>query len=370
MTKLQNLFSNMKIGGIDVCRGINRLRIPPESCHTVLPFRRAFGRKRDDHSLVVDPQWEQWNTLSHRQQIRGGTPTRLLVTMFASVPKEPHEQAPDELVSKRPRTESQSKTEESEATPSTKEPPVPNADGVLPESHRLCHGPLFRALPDKLQAMIQKVHKNLGHPGHAQMKAALQSEGWSETVIQALQDFQCDACHEQQAPKIARPAHLTTPKEFNDMVSFDAVEWRSPQGLSFGFYHFIDSATNFHIAVPFHQGTSKSLIACFKDAWIRWAGPPKSVMYDSCGEANSLVFGGFLKEHDIHAYPIPARAHWQLGRAERHGAILKTMLTKFHGEQPILDGDTFERALIELCNAKNALSRHAGYSPPSTRKSH
>ena len=86
-------------------------------------------------------------------------------------------------------------------------------------------------------------------------------------------------------------------------------------------------------------------------------------MYDSCGEANSSVFGDFLKEHDIHAYPIPARAHWQLGRAERHGAILKTMLTKFHGEQPILDGDAFERALIELCNAKNALSRHAGYSP-------
>ena len=195
------------------------------------------------------------------------------------------------------------------------------------------------------------------------MKAALQSEGWSETVIQALQDFQRDVCHEQQAPKIARPAHLTTPKEFKDMVSFDAAEWKSPQGLSFGFYHFIDSATNFHIAVPFHQGTSKSLIACFKDAWIRWAGPPKSFMYDSCGEANSSVFGDFLKEHDIHAYLIPARAHWQLGRAERHGAILKTMLTKFHGDQPILDGDTFERALIELCNAKNALSRHAGYSP-------
>ena len=136
------------------------------------------------------------------------TYTRLLVTMFASVPREPDERAPDELVSKRPRTESQSKTESSLNQP---ESPSPNADGVLPESHRLSHGPLFRALPDKLQAMIQKIHKNLGHPGHAQMKAALQSEGWSETVIQALQDFQYDICHEQQAPKIARPAHLTTP---------------------------------------------------------------------------------------------------------------------------------------------------------------
>ena len=77
-----------------------------------------------------------------------------------------------------------------------------------------------------MQTMIIKLHK----------KAALQSEGWSETVIQALRDFQCDVCHEQQAPKIARPAHLSEPKEFNDLVSFDAVEWKSSQNQVFCFF--------------------------------------------------------------------------------------------------------------------------------------
>lgn len=36
---------------------------------------------------------------------------------------------------------------------------------------------------------------------------------------------------------------------------------------------------------------------------------------------------------------------------------------KFHAERPIQDAGMFEKALVELCNAKNALSRHAGYSP-------
>ena len=225
------------------------------------------------------------------------------------------------------------------------------------------HGPMFRALPDKLQHQISKIHKNLGHPGHAQLKAALPSEGWSDVVIRALADFSCDACKEQEAPKIARPAHLNPPRDFNDLASFDALEWKTPAGESYWCYHFIDSATNFHVATAYHQGTPQSLIKCFEEAWIRWAGPPKEVMFDSCGEANSQAFSEFFQEHDVRAYPIPSRAHWQLGRAERNGAILKTMLSKYHAEQPIHDHIGFSQALIHLRNAKNSLSKHTGYSP-------
>ena len=214
-----------------------------------------------------------------------------------------------------------------------------------------------------MQNQIIKIHKNLGHPGLPQLRAAIQSEGWSDVIIRALPDFVCDTCREQEAPKIARPAHLTAPKDFNDLVSFDALEWKTTEGKSFWCYHFIDSATNFHTAIPYQQGTSQSLIRCFEDAWIRWAGPPKEVMFDSCGEANSQEFGEFLQSHDIKAYPIPSRAHWQLGRAERNGAILKAMLSKYHAEQPIIDHEGFRQALLHLCCAKNTLSKHAGYSP-------
>jgi hypothetical protein len=36
----------------------------------------------------------------------------------------------------------------------------------------------------------------------------------------------------------------------------------------FRFFHFIDSATNFHVAIPYHQGTTEGLIGAFPTAWI------------------------------------------------------------------------------------------------------
>ena len=39
------------------------------------------------------------------------------------------------------------------------------------------------------------------------------------------------------------------------------------------------------------------------------------------------------------------------------------MITKYHADHPIQSFEAFEQCLIHLCNAKNAMSRYAGYSP-------
>ena len=39
------------------------------------------------------------------------------------------------------------------------------------------------------------------------------------------------------------------------------------------------------------------------------------------------------------------------------------MLDKYHCEQPITNFQEFEQGLVMLCNAKNAMSRHEGYTP-------
>ena len=86
-------------------------------------------------------------------------------------------------------------------------------------------------------------------------------------------------------------------------------------------------------------------------------------MFDSATEANSEQFSRFLQEHAIGSYVISTDAHWQLGRAERHGATLLSMLDKYHSEKPIQSFEDFNQGLIHLCNAKNAMSRHEGYTP-------
>ena len=70
-----------------------------------------------------------------------------------------------------------------------------------------------------------------------------------------------------------------------------------------------------------------------------------------------------MQLHSIQSYVIPTDAHWQLGRAERHGEVLMHMLDKHHSHQPILSYQVFEQGLIQLCNAKNSMSRHEGFTP-------
>ena len=86
------------------------------------------------------------------------------------------------------------------------------------------------------------------------------------------------------------------------------------------------------------------------------------MMFDKATEANSEGFGKFLQDHAIQSYAIPTEAHWQLGRAERHGATFMRMIDKYHLERPICDQDDFSQRLIHLRHAKNRMSRHEGYT--------
>ena len=60
---------------------------------------------------------------------------------------------------------------------------------------------------------------------------------------------------------------------------------------------------------------------------------------------------------------IPTEAHWQLGRAERNGSVLKHMIEKYHMEHTIRSDEDFSQGLLQLCNAKNAMSRYEGFTP-------
>ena len=359
---VSKMYPDKQIVVIDVCRGTNRLRICPIGTQGIAPFRRCFGKKRDDLQPFSDDSWESWETLSRRQQTRAGVPARIMITVFAS----------NKRIGESLESTSEKRTrinEDLEPGPETERMMTPEDPGEaitetsIPNVVIKKSGPMFSSLSLPLQNQVKKIHQNLGHPDVRTLQLALKRYGWPEHQVRSCQDFVCPICVEQQQPKVARPAQLRQPRDFNDHVSFDAAEWEDRQGRKFGFYHFIDSATNFHVAIPYHQQTTESLIAAFNTAWIRWAGPPKSLMFDSATEANSEKFARFLQEMAVSSYVIPTDAHWQLGRAERHGAVLKHMISKYHEEHPITSHEDFEQCLVQLCNAKNSLSRHEGFTP-------
>ena len=54
---------------------------------------------------------------------------------------------------------------------------------------------------------------------------------------------------------------------------------------------------------------------------------------------------------------------WQRGRIERHGDILKNMLSRMDHDQILMGVSKFDEALRMCCQAKNQLSKNHGLSP-------
>lgn len=87
------------------------------------------------------------------------------------------------------------------------------------------------------------------------------------------------------------------------------------------------------------------------------------LLTDSAGEFCSEEFSQFLQANDVKATIVPAESHWQMGRGERHGAIIQGMLDKYQVDHAIRSDEDLREALSQCTMAKNSLSRHKGYSP-------
>ena len=392
LNRAQSLHPDFQVQWIELCKGAERYRGPPpnvtkEQC----PWRMTMIVKRDGTGNFCEDSWEEWGKLKRKDLLRKGHPARLIVTLFASRPSpSPVENVTIPVPAPAIAMDSDGPTAK---RPCLTKPPVEaplevpnNAERMPPEGHsgssklpclspeqstcdpeplpKSCHGPKFLALAPEERQQLTRMHSNLGHPDSVVLGNVLKQQGWPQHAIDGIRDMHCSSCHERQRPRLARPSHLSTPRSFNDVVSMDAVTWTSQQGREFLFYHLIDSGTNFHVAFfcP-NRPTSSQLALLINKYWVSWAGPPKELITDNAGEFCSEEFCRYLQSMDTKGHAIAAEAHWQLGRCERHGAVLQTMLDKYQQDHSIGTDEEFEMALQHCCAAKNSLSRYRGYSP-------
>ena len=97
--------------------------------------------------------------------------------------------------------------------------------------------------------------------------------------------------------------------------------------------------------------------------WFSWAGAPSEMIVDAAFEFNSDEFSAFAQMHNIRVTTISTEAPYQNGKAERHGSILKTMLSKYEAEHPITSYRELQEAIWWCVQAKNACSLKRGYAP-------
>ena len=378
---LQRAFPERKLRVIELCKGADRFRKPPtKMIRHEAPWRRTLSLHR--HSLEPDiSPWIHWERLSNRQICSQAPPSRLMISMFGRDSQEMKRESPTEENSPNKRVkiitpgvgpqdelDDIAKQLNLDETDDTRKPTSePNIPAITPieqlQKSTLKHGPKFLSLNLQERQWLSKIHHNLGHPNPMKLQAVLKTQGIDDRLIQGLTDFQCGTCHELQEPKIARPASLTEPRDFNDCVGCDLITWTAKSGRSFQFLHCIDAATNFQLAIPIVRTDAESMIEALQDCWFHWAGPCKQLIIDNASPLCSEQFSTAAQARDMHLRVVAAYAHWQMGKTERHGDILQDMLHKFDTDHAIQSEDQFKTALRHICCAKNALSRAQGYTP-------
>jgi hypothetical protein len=384
--RVQMLVDSFDVGRVEVCRGTERYRVPkPGVDVTHLIYRLTVILNRESGNVEVLGTPEKWQDLPKGKQIRKSRPARLCLTIFGN--KGVSEKKEDSLMKnlaegdrsadsagplappsmeEEPMMDASMKHDEPSNPPEPEDKGEPDIDlGILghPPKSVPRHGPRFLELGKEDRDWIRQVHHRMGHPDPLKFAQFLKSTHAAEEIIAGSLDFQCDSCLESQKGfKSTRQASIHRDLGFNEVVGMDVASWTNGRGQEFKFVHFLDEGTLFHVAQPCSLDTESQIVA-LENYWINWAGPPKELYTDPATGYTTERFLGKLQEYGIQMKVSARDSHWQLGRAEVHGSILKRMLERMDKEIPINDPENFRECLVQACIAKNALSRVKGYTP-------
>ena len=382
MELVQNLIGDKQIEAMIACRGSSRTLAPPEHLQKgVAPLRRSVFIERGTGEIRAEDDWENWENLAKRNLIRPSHETRINLTVFAKErpPAVTHAspnqdsapagnlQGPSESKDNSNACRESEGSEEIPA-PISETTPQPVLSQELSRSQQadissMQQSARFRSLPRDEQIALLRAHKNLGHPSPERLSTILRSQGYRSEVAQAALELKCSICQESSTPKLARPGSLKEDLDFNDKISIDGLEWTNKQGTTFHVYHIVDWSTNFHVARVAPDRSSSSAIQIIIDMWMSWAGAPSELLVDAATEFNSEQFCQFVQSYNIKLTTISPEAHFQNGRVERHGSILKTMLNKYESDHEITSYQDMSQALFWCTQAKNASSLKRGYAP-------
>ena len=383
---VQLLVPEMHVKMVLICRGTERYRVPGSlASKEEVPWRKTVIVSREDGVVQDLGPPENWAALPRLQQTRKAGSARMSITVFGTLESQQthvsfprgQSQGTGSVVSSGigavveiPKKGEHDMTFENKGqlgiispmevqNPERSEVEVEAwAPKIIPKS-----GPAFEALSNQQKNDLRRLHSNLGHPSPEKLCRVLTENGADAQVIAAARDYQCDVCVENKpGPTLPSPSTIHELREFNDCVGCDGVYWKSRAGVVYHFMHFIDEATLFHLGTPSGR-TVEEQIKTLEDTWLHWAGPCKILYLDPAGGYVNDKWHEFLQKENIRVSMTAGDSHWQLGRAESHGHIVKRMLSSMDLEEPIVSFDDFRRCLRQAFAAKNSMGQVRGFSP-------
>eukprot|EP00435_Cladocopium_sp_Y103_P035397 s1051_g9.t1 len=369
---VQMLVPELQVQLVVACRGTNRYRLQPEveGCERY-GWRKTVIIDRAGVQVVDLGPSEEWTRLSRLKQIRSTGPAKMSLSIFGS--KEPNLHAVS-AVSGSPSVQNPADSMRANVPVPTHSDHVDSEDTVMQEPPKLEEtgwapkiipksGPGFLSLSKGEQSDLRRLHNNLGHPEPTKMIRFLTEQGAKPEVIAGAKDMVCDTCVEtQKGPRGTQPGRIHEALDFNNVVGADGAYWTNRHGRVFHFMHFIDEATLYHVGALSARKVEDQ-IQTFLNTWVQWAGPCQVLYLDPAGEYISDQWAATLQGEGIKVSMTAAEAHWQNGRAEAHGKIIKGMLDRMEKDREIHSVEEFSQCLRQAFAAKNSLSRINGFTP-------
>ena len=218
--------------------------------------------------------------------------------------------------------------------------------------------------PEKLKTVLQRLHKNLGHPSNQDLVRILRHGQASEAAIRLAKELKCDFCTSRQAPTVANPGQTHRVLEFNQRVGLDVKYlpgWKPNQKISA--LNIVDYASSYQLIIPFFETETASVLRkLYLDKWVNWAGPPKEVILDP---ARTNLGKAMVEPAELEGTQVlitAAGAHWQLGKTEVHGGWFARVLSKVLEQRNPDSKEDWLECVIHS-HVKNQMIQNYGYTP-------
>jgi hypothetical protein len=198
------------------------------------------------------------------------------------------------------------------------------------------------------------MHSNLAHPSQADFVRFLINAKASLRTLVGAKGLRCSVCERNVKPKQPRPTAMPTIGRFNSTVQGDIFYVHLVTAAEVGVYGNICCSTLLHKADVSVNDTAVELFNSLNRSWLAPFGPPDEYVCDAQPGFTSEYFSDKLSQLGIHMRIIPAEAHWQLGRIERHNYTTKIMIQKLIDELQVTTLDELTVVITQVFAAKNS----------------
>eukprot|EP00913_Durusdinium_trenchii_P017657 g16596.t1 len=135
--------------------------------------------------------------------------------------------------------------------------------------------------PKKAWQVIDKLHRQLGHPGRDRLVVAVRDAELGEELVKVAKAYKCDVCQNFTNKKTAKPASLPQASSFNELLEMDVfhIKWNDEKRRILAI---IDIYSRYEMNAVVASETEKEELGIL-DQWINAFGCPSKIRADASG---------------------------------------------------------------------------------------